>query len=354
MAGAYDDEVAATAAYRQADFATALRLIRPLADQGDALAEVDLAGLYSDGHGVAKDAAAATGWYRKAAEQDFAPAEYFLAHAVEPRAPLVPAGSEASRLLHRAAEQGFAPAEFELGMFSVLAMLTPDKPMPEADKWLQKASDAGYAPAEALLGMKHAIHVGLPQEQAEALRLLRLGADQGDMTAEEGLGALYAREHGVPPDFQESFRWYLKAAEQGDATAQRQLSTIYAKGLGVVKDPIQSRMWFEIAQLQIAGKDAARERALMASLYDINASKLSAADIAEAKREAAEWSAQHPPKPKIPEETWLAPTSVAAAGAAALAQKPDAAPAAKACTHEEQVQARLAKQNGYTGGPNCD
>lgn len=30
-----------------------------------------------------------------------------------------------------------------------------------------------------------------------------------------------------------------------------------------------------------------------------------------------------------------------------------ATPGAHVCTHEEQVQARLARENGYTGGPSC-
>ena len=214
MAGTRDDEMAATAAYQHGDYATALRLIRPLAEQGDPLAEVDLAGLYSDGRGVSKDAAAAGNWYRKAADQDFAPGEYFLAKSVDHKDPFPRAGTESSRLLHRAAEQGFVPAEFELGMFSVLGGLVqafggqpPSATDIESAQWLRKAADAGYAPAQAFLGMQHSIHIGLPEEQAEALRWYRLAADQGDVTAEKGLGDLYGREHGVPPDYVESAKW---------------------------------------------------------------------------------------------------------------------------------------------------
>jgi TPR repeat protein len=310
---------------------------------------------------VTKDAAAADNWYRKAAGQDFAPAEYFLAQSLRPAALIPQGGTEASRLLHRAAEQGFAPAQFELGMFSVLTPFLQalgarqqTSADAEAAQWLRKAADAGYAPAQAFLGLQHSMHIGLPEEQAEALRWFRLAADQGDMTAEEGLGALYAREHGVPPDYAESARWYLKSAEHGDATAQRRLANIYVTGLGVPKDAIRGRMWFEVSQRKFSGKDDARQRALMLDLFNLDAPKMAAADIAEAKRLAAEWSAQHPAKPAFTVERWLGPTylSGATTGGSGLDASPVPAPT-KTCTHEEQVQARLAKQNGYTGGPKC-
>ena len=49
----------AAAAYLKGDYATALRLWRPLADQGDASAQTGLGNSYYDGHGVSQDYAAA-------------------------------------------------------------------------------------------------------------------------------------------------------------------------------------------------------------------------------------------------------------------------------------------------------
>ena len=57
------------AAYRKGDYGTALRLVRPLAEQGNVDAQARLAFLYANGEGVTQDYAAAAGWYRKAAEQ---------------------------------------------------------------------------------------------------------------------------------------------------------------------------------------------------------------------------------------------------------------------------------------------
>jgi clan AA aspartic protease (TIGR02281 family) len=71
-AGPFEDGVAA---YRKGDYATALRLWRPLAEQGDARAQFNLGIMHYNGKGVAQDYAAATRWYRKAAEQGHAAAQ---------------------------------------------------------------------------------------------------------------------------------------------------------------------------------------------------------------------------------------------------------------------------------------
>ena len=63
------------AAYSRGDFTTALRLWRPLADQGNAAAQYNLALMYAKGQGVPQDYAAAVSWYRKAADQGNAAAQ---------------------------------------------------------------------------------------------------------------------------------------------------------------------------------------------------------------------------------------------------------------------------------------
>ena len=72
IAGPFEDGVAA---YERQDYATALRLWRPLADQGDARAQNNLGVMYSNGQGVPQDYAEAVRWYRKAADQGFARAQ---------------------------------------------------------------------------------------------------------------------------------------------------------------------------------------------------------------------------------------------------------------------------------------
>src|ERR1700693_5953834 len=69
-AGTFEDAVDAHA---RGDYAKALRLIRPLANDGDASAQFNLGLMYTTGQGVQQDNAAAALWFRKAAEQGYTP-----------------------------------------------------------------------------------------------------------------------------------------------------------------------------------------------------------------------------------------------------------------------------------------
>jgi len=74
-AGPFEDGIAA---HNRGDYATALRLWRPLADQGHASAQFLLGGMYALGQGVPQDYAETVRWYRKAADQGDARAQSFL------------------------------------------------------------------------------------------------------------------------------------------------------------------------------------------------------------------------------------------------------------------------------------
>jgi TPR repeat protein len=57
------------AAYDQGDYATALKILRPLAEHGDAKAQFRIGVMYDAGEGVPQDQAEAAKWYRKAGHQ---------------------------------------------------------------------------------------------------------------------------------------------------------------------------------------------------------------------------------------------------------------------------------------------
>jgi tetratricopeptide (TPR) repeat protein len=63
------------AAYQRGDFATALRLFQPLAEQGDASAQSNLGVMYEQGRGVAQNYREAMRWFRLAAMQGDASAQ---------------------------------------------------------------------------------------------------------------------------------------------------------------------------------------------------------------------------------------------------------------------------------------
>ncbi|MBV8244134.1 MAG: SEL1-like repeat protein [Hyphomicrobiales bacterium] len=68
IAGALED---CAAAYKRQDYSAALQLCRPLAEHGDARAQLSLGGMYYNGQGVPQDYPEAAKWTRKAAEQGY-------------------------------------------------------------------------------------------------------------------------------------------------------------------------------------------------------------------------------------------------------------------------------------------
>jgi TPR repeat protein len=92
----------------------------------------------------------------------------------------------------------------------------------------------------------------------------------------------------VPQDYAEALKWYRVAAERGYANAQNNLGNLYAQGHGVMQDYVQAHMWFDLAATRIRASNT-EGRALFIKNRDVVAAKMTAAQIAEAQRLAAEW-----------------------------------------------------------------
>ena len=75
VSGPYED---GQDAYVSGDYAMALRLLRPLAEQGHVDAQNLLGIMYREGHGVPQDQVEAANWFRLAAEQGYAEAQFAL------------------------------------------------------------------------------------------------------------------------------------------------------------------------------------------------------------------------------------------------------------------------------------
>jgi len=76
LAGPLED---AYGAYERGDYATAVLLFRPLAEQGNAQAQAQLGFMFNAGRGVSQDYEQAAAWYRRSAEGGNAAGQYNLA-----------------------------------------------------------------------------------------------------------------------------------------------------------------------------------------------------------------------------------------------------------------------------------
>lgn len=164
------------------DYATALRLWRPLADQGNPDAQLRVGYLYDGGYGVPKDYAEAARWYRKAADQ------------------------------------GNSGAQAMLGYMYSDGHGVP-KDYTEAARWYRKAADRGVATAQAMLGLLYEDGHGVSQDYAEATRWFLKAADQGRADVRYFLGGNYFLGHGVPKDYVQAYMWWNLAAIGGDNDA---------------------------------------------------------------------------------------------------------------------------------------
>jgi uncharacterized protein len=140
-AGPYED---GTAAARLGDYDAAMRLIRPLADQGDSRAQAFLGHLFWII--IPPDYVAAAGWYGKAAEH------------------------------------GDAFAQYRLG-FQYANGLGVTQDHAAAASWYRKAADQGQADAQASLGFQYANGLGVPQDYVTAHMWFSLASARGNRDA---------------------------------------------------------------------------------------------------------------------------------------------------------------------------
>ena len=103
-------------AQKRGDFATAMRHYRPLAEQGNAAAQLNVGALFHNGQGVPQSYAEALKWYRKAAEQGHAIAQSNLGVMYDEGRGVPQDYTEAAQWFYRAAEQGNTTAQRRLGV----------------------------------------------------------------------------------------------------------------------------------------------------------------------------------------------------------------------------------------------
>jgi TPR repeat protein len=272
VAGPVED---GTAAYSKGDYATALRLWKPLAEGGDASAQHNLALLYEDGKGVPQDYAEAAWWYRMAAEQGLAASEMNLGRLYQLGRGVPQDYAEAAKWWRQAAEQGNAKAQVGLG-----------------DRY---GREMCRVMAEIPASTKESIHrclieQGVPQDYVEAVKWYRKAAEQGDANGQVMLGLMYDLGRGVSLNPAEAVKWYTMAAEQGDGAGQANLGLAYLNGTGVPKDYVLAYMWFDLAAAQESYSDSAD-----AQNRDDLAKLMTADQIAEAQSLAREWKPKTKP-----------------------------------------------------------
>ncbi len=288
--GRIDD---ADAAYRRGDYATALRLFRPLAEQGNASAQFFLGVMYRDGRGVPKNDAEAVKWYRLAADQGLAVAQNHLGFRYFNGRGVSQNDAEAAKWFRLAAEKGNASARISLG-----AMYSNGRGVPQNDteavNWYRLAADKSNASAQNRVGVAYWNGLGVLRDYVEAANWFRLAADQGFAEAQYNLGSMYSNGP-LPQNYREAVKWYRLAADQGNAYAEYQLGVMYYNGDGVSRDYVSAHTWFNLAAVQFDVDAAVQFR-------DLVEQSMTSAQVTEAQKLAQERKFKPSPLPsEIPD-----------------------------------------------------
>jgi TPR repeat protein len=275
-AGPLDD---ATAAHKRGDYAAALRIIQPLANQGEATAANTLGFMYQHGQGVTQNYAEAVRWYRRAADQGEARAQYNLGWMYR-YAQGVTNYAEALKWFRKAADQGEAAAQFNLGQMYLHGQGVTQN-HGEALKWFRKLADQGKAAADDqnTVGWLNQYGQGVTQNYAEAVRWYRRAADQGHGAAQFNLGSMYLYGYGVMQNYAEALKWFRKAANR-EGKALSALGWMYEDGQGVPQSYVQAYMWYNLAVSQVPTSD----RDFVINLRNRVTAKMTSAQIAEGQR----------------------------------------------------------------------
>jgi uncharacterized protein len=182
-AGQFEDGLAA---HDRADYATTLRLWKPLAEQGHVVAQYWLGVMYAEGEGVPQDDTEAVKWYRRAAGLG--------RHAL---------------------------AQLHLGRMHDMGRGVP-RNHAIAMKWYRLAAAQGNAMAQTTLALIYDTGRGVPQNYWQAVKWYRLAAEQGVPVAQNNLGVIYQEGRGgVPQDYVQALFWFSLAADASDRDAAR-------------------------------------------------------------------------------------------------------------------------------------
>ena len=195
----------------------------------------------------------------------------------------------ARRLWEALAKQGNPSGQAWLGLLYVRGDAVPQD-VAEAVRLFRLAAAQGNPSGQCFLGQMHDDYgKGVPKSYAEAVKWYRLGADQGDARCQWLLGGMYNAGQGVPQSYATAVKWYRLAAAQGFPSGQWVLGTMFEHGWGVPQSYVLAHMWYNLAGAATPSDIATPPPEVSAGYRDRIASKMTASQIAEAQRLAAEW-----------------------------------------------------------------
>jgi uncharacterized protein len=251
----YEDGIAAA---QRGQYGVAIKILLPLAEEGDPAAQTVLGQIYYSRVGQGKS---------DRPSDDI---------------------REAERWFRPAAEKGIAEAQFGLGVilnnrWAINQTEDDHEAYAEAVKWYRLAAEQELAPAQMALATLLRFD---KTKRTEAFQWELRAANRGYVEAYSYVSGSYERGSGVEKNLAEALRWARLAADAGHAGGYWRLARMYEKGVAATQDNVQAYLWYDLVAQTKNDKSAAIYR-------DIVASRMTQEQITEAQRLAREWMAIH-------------------------------------------------------------
>lgn len=164
----------------------------------------------------------------------------------------------------------------------------------------------GHVPSQAMLGKVYFFGNGAPLDGRASADWYQRAASKGHATAQFELGRMYAAGIGVTKDAKRAAELMEQAANQRLPWAMQALGGMYLQGSGVTKNEVQAYKWYSLAIAE-PETPASVDFIKLAKAAKAELDKtLSADNVSEANKLAAEWRAKA--KPVDPQ--WMRPVNL--------------------------------------------
>lgn len=294
--------------------------------EGNKYAQYSLGGLYYKGNGVAQNYETALHLYQKSDAQDFPYASYELAKmyrngigtakdenkagehfkkaftgfvALEKKSHddklqyrigqmlLTGTGTEkdlakATEYFEKSARLGNTYAQYQLAKIYLADEAADPFKIQDAIAWLTKSAEGENQFAQYALAKLYRDGTHVDQNEQEAVRLFTLAAEQENEYAAYALGKLHLKSDTLQRDVGAAVKWLTKAADLGNQFAQYTLGKLYLLGDDVPKDIAKA----------VALLDKAAEQQNQFAQYQLGKLYLVGEDVPKDVETAIRWLSQ--------------------------------------------------------------
>jgi TPR repeat protein len=248
--------------YLLGNYEKAVDFFQKASEQGNFIAQFNLAYCFDEGIGIEKNFEKAFYWYSKSAEAGDFRAQCNLGNCYTNGQGVKADPIKAFYWFKKSTEQDYSTGQCNLGL-CYQSGIGIEQDYSKAAHWFHKASDQGNSSGQFYLGL---FYYQIEKNYEQAFNFFKKSASKGNPTGQYHLGNCFYNGHGVEQDFEQSTYWFQKSAEKNDNNAQYALGLCYEKGLGIDRDQIMAAYWYKKAYLQ--GNENAKKKLIELSFLE--------------------------------------------------------------------------------------